>query len=114
MTSIQGFDGHEDLVYLYVYDSVRVYVGRYFHDATDGYCTIYSPSFLMSLMLESIAGSIFVTMSGPPEFCDTKAAISVCASFTILVPISWLASTLCAYNFLQFCPDVSSKCTLCV
>lgn len=36
MTSIQGFDGHEDLVYLYVYDSVRVYVGRYFHDATDG------------------------------------------------------------------------------
>ena len=68
----------------------------------------------MSLMLESIAGSIFVTMSGPPEFCDTKAAISVCASFTILVPITWLASTLCAYNFLLFYPDDSPKYTLCV
>ena len=44
MTSLQGFDGHEDLVHLYVYDGVRVYVGRYFHDATDGYCTIYPPS----------------------------------------------------------------------
>ena len=68
--------------------------------------------FLMLLMLKSIAASIFVTMSGPPEFCDTKAAISVCASFTILVPISWLASTLCVYNFLLVYPDVSSK-TLC-
>jgi hypothetical protein len=58
-------------------------------------------------MLESIAASIFVTLSGPPEFCDTKAAISVCASFTILVPISWPASTLCAYNSLLLCPDVS-------
>src|SRR5450755_4426816 len=65
--------------------------------------------FLMLLMLASIAASIFVTLSGPPEFCDTKAAISVCASFTILVPISWLASTLCAYNLLLLCPDVSSN-----
>lgn len=112
MTSLQGFDGHENLVYLYVYDRVRVDVDQYFHDATDRYCTIYPPSFLMSLMLESIAASIFVTLSGPPEFCDTKAAISVCASFTILVPISWLASTLCAYNFLLLCPDVSSKYNL--
>ena len=61
---------------------------------------IYLGSSLVSLMLESIAASIFVTLSGPPEFCETKAPISVCASTTILVPISWLAATLCAYNFL--------------
>jgi hypothetical protein len=38
-------------------------------------------------------------LSGPPEFCEAKAPISVCASITILVPISWLAATLCAYDF---------------
>ncbi|SRR6266403_4129904 len=63
---------------------------------------------LVSLTPESIAASMFVTLSGPPEICDAKAAISVCASFTILVPISWLASTLCAYNFLLArCPGPS-------
>jgi len=45
MTSLQGYDGHENLVYLYVYDRVRVHVDHYFHDATDRYCTIYPPSF---------------------------------------------------------------------
>jgi len=55
--------------------------------------------FGLSLMLsDSIAASIFVTLSGPPEFCDAKTPISVCSSITILVPISWLAATLCAYN----------------
>jgi hypothetical protein len=47
MTSLQGFDGHEDLVYLNVYDRVRVHVDQYFHDATDRYCTIYPPSFFL-------------------------------------------------------------------
>jgi hypothetical protein len=40
------------------------------------------------------AASIFVTLSGPPEFCEERAPLSVCASITILVPISWLATTL--------------------
>ncbi|KAI0247469.1 hypothetical protein BJV78DRAFT_915369 [Lactifluus subvellereus] len=41
-----------------------------------------------------IAASIFVTLSGPPEFCVANAPFSVCASITILVPISWLAASL--------------------
>src|SRR5882762_2091972 len=45
MISLQGFDGHKNLVYLYVYDRVRVYVDQYSHDATDRYWTIYHPSF---------------------------------------------------------------------
>lgn len=58
-------------------------------------------AFELSLMLlEPTAASIFVTLSGPPEFCDTKTPISVCSSITILVPISWLAATLRAYNIL--------------
>lgn len=55
---------------------------------------------LSLMLLESIAASIFVTLSGPPEFCDAKTPISVCSSITILVPISWLAATLRAYNVL--------------
>lgn len=57
-------------------------------------------------MALQIAASTFVTLSGPPEFCDTKAAISVCASFTILVPISWLASTL----LLSYFVAISTLC----
>lgn len=41
-----------------------------------------------------IAASIDVTLSGPPTFCDARAPLSICASITILVPISWLAATL--------------------
>ncbi|KAH9966711.1 hypothetical protein BC827DRAFT_691080 [Russula dissimulans] len=47
-----------------------------------------------------IAASIFVTLSGPPEFCETRAPISVCASITILVPVSWLATTLLQAYFV--------------
>ncbi|KAI0306532.1 hypothetical protein B0F90DRAFT_1665802 [Multifurca ochricompacta] len=43
---------------------------------------------------ETTAASIITTMSGPPEFCEMKAPLSICASTTILVPISWLAATL--------------------
>ena len=40
------------------------------------------------------AASIFVTLSGPPELCVAKAPLTICASITILVPISWLAASL--------------------
>lgn len=53
MTSLQGFDGHENLVYLDVYDRVRVYVDQYFHDTTDRYYAIqHCLFFLTSLMWE--------------------------------------------------------------
>ena len=64
------------------------------------YDHLFAPFGLNMMLLETIAASIFVTLSGPPEFCDVKTPISVCSSITILVPISWLAATLCAYNIL--------------
>ncbi|KAH9979857.1 hypothetical protein BGW80DRAFT_1270840 [Lactifluus volemus] len=41
-----------------------------------------------------IAASIFVTLSGPPEFCVAMVQLSICSSITILVPVSWLATFL--------------------
>ncbi|KAI0006072.1 hypothetical protein BJV74DRAFT_802004 [Russula compacta] len=53
-----------------------------------------------------IAASVFVTLSGPPEFCELKAPILVCASITILVPISWLA----AISLLGYFVAISTLC----
>ncbi len=39
-------------------------------------------------------------------FCDAKAPLSICASITILVPISWLAATL--REFLRLKVGVSA------
>jgi len=47
-----------------------------------------------------IAGSIFVTLTGPPESCQAKVPLSFCASTTILVPISWLAAMLLLGYFI--------------
>ncbi|KAI9510878.1 hypothetical protein F5148DRAFT_489919 [Russula earlei] len=47
-----------------------------------------------------IAASIFVTLTGPPEFCEARAPISVCSSITILVPVTWLAATLLLGYFI--------------
>lgn len=48
-----------------------------------------------------IAASIFVTLVGPPESCEVVgASLAVCASTTILVPISWLAATLLLGYFI--------------
>ncbi|KAI0273675.1 hypothetical protein BC834DRAFT_966164 [Gloeopeniophorella convolvens] len=45
-----------------------------------------------------IAASIYITLSGPPEYCKAKTPLSVCASITLLVPVTWLsAMTLLAY-----------------
>ena len=66
----------------------------YYHDC------LFAPFGLSLMFLESIAATIFVTLSGPPESCDAKTPIYVCSSITILVPISWLAATLRAYNVL--------------
>ena len=50
------------------------------------------------------AASIFVTLSGPPQFCDANTPLSVCASITILVPISWIAATLRESLFYPLTP----------
>jgi hypothetical protein len=56
------------------------------------------------------AASIFVTLSGPPEFCAAKVPFSVCSSITILVPICWLAASLCK----SFPPGVLPTANLCL
>ena len=58
-----------------------------------------------------VAASIFVTLSGPPVFCDTKIPLSICASTIILVPISWLAATL-RESFRPL--DTRSKVGVCI
>jgi hypothetical protein len=78
-------------------------LGGYLHDITDRYgLPICAPEVCRSRWKSILAASIFVTLSGPPGFCDAKAPISVCASITILVPISWLAATLRAYSIPCF------------
>ncbi|KAI9446416.1 hypothetical protein H4582DRAFT_2165153 [Lactarius indigo] len=53
-----------------------------------------------SLQIEIIAASVFVTLVGPPESCAVGAPLAVCASTTILVPVSWLAATLLLGYFM--------------
>ena len=55
--------------------------------------TATSTAYRVSLMLDTIAACISATLSGPPEFCEKEAPLSICASITVLVPISWLATT---------------------
>ncbi|TFY55557.1 hypothetical protein EVG20_g9278 [Dentipellis fragilis] len=47
-----------------------------------------------------LAASIDITVSGPPFMCKSGAPFSVCASSTVLVPISWLAGILMLAYFL--------------
>ncbi|KAH9180594.1 hypothetical protein EDB89DRAFT_1920000 [Lactarius sanguifluus] len=47
-----------------------------------------------------IAASVFVTLVGPPESCEAGAPLTVCASTTILVPVSWLSATLLLGYFI--------------
>ncbi|KAH9043192.1 hypothetical protein EDB85DRAFT_1913970 [Lactarius pseudohatsudake] len=47
-----------------------------------------------------IAASVFVTLVGPPESCEARAPLAVCASTTILVPVSWLSATLLLGYFI--------------
>ncbi|KAI0310044.1 hypothetical protein OF83DRAFT_920934 [Amylostereum chailletii] len=48
----------------------------------------------------ALAASIDVTLSGPPVFCQPNVPFSVCASVTILVPVSWLAGITMLTYFL--------------
>ncbi|KAI0065470.1 hypothetical protein BV25DRAFT_1693584 [Artomyces pyxidatus] len=48
----------------------------------------------------TLAASIDVTISGPPAVCQSKAPFSVCASSTVLVPVSWLIGLLMLGYFL--------------
>ncbi|KAH9981256.1 hypothetical protein BGW80DRAFT_321286 [Lactifluus volemus] len=53
-----------------------------------------------------IAACISTTLRGPPEFCEKNAPLSICASITILVPISWLAAT----SLLAYFVAISTLC----
>ncbi|THH20367.1 hypothetical protein EW146_g959 [Bondarzewia mesenterica] len=54
---------------------------------------------VMSIL--ALAASIDATVSGPPVLCQPAAPFSVCASATVLVPVSWLASTLMLAYFVM-------------
>jgi len=47
-----------------------------------------------------IAASVFATLAGPSESCEARAPLAICASATILVPISWLTATLLLGYFI--------------
>jgi hypothetical protein len=77
---------------------------RDFHVAANRSCS-YSYVVLVSSLKQfprcmTTAASIFVTLSGPPSFCNAKGPLSICASFIILVPISWVAATLLLGYFI--------------
>lgn len=62
--------------------------------------TATSTTYRVSLTLDTIVACVSATLSGPPEFCEKKAPLSICASITVLVPISWLATTSREFSFL--------------
>jgi hypothetical protein len=88
---------------------------RDFHDSANRYFYVVLVSSLLKQFLRCTitAASIFVTLSGPPSFCNAKGPLSICASFVILVPISWVAATLCeSLSDLQILVCADSACLL--
>ncbi|VDC06005.1 unnamed protein product [Peniophora sp. CBMAI 1063] len=74
------------------------YVGQSVNEYASLVATECVWSGLMAVL--SLAASITATIGGPPMFCHDHVPFSLCASATVLVPVSWLTGILMLSYFL--------------
>ncbi|KZV75743.1 hypothetical protein PENSPDRAFT_748166 [Peniophora sp. CONT] len=74
------------------------YVGQGVNEVASLVITECVWSGLMAIL--SLAASITATIGGPPMFCHDHVPFSLCASATVIVPVSWLAGILMLSYFL--------------